>query len=209
MGAEKKYEDYHFVDTTKSVWNYSRFEGDDIANFQNGTNYRCDELFGSHVMEVLGTTGYYFAVWAPNATFVSVFGNFNEWNKESHPLFVRLDNSGIWEGFIPNLPQGSSYKYHIHGYAGQKLDKGDPYANYWEVRPNTASRTWQLDYEWQDADWMEKRKEYNKHCRHAPEGWLLPWTYEWQLVQARAIIRNWLFGTAVPASWSPSYGSLL
>lgn len=162
MGAEKKYEDYHFVDTTKSVWNYSRFEGDDIANFQNGTNYRCDELFGSHVMEVLGTTGYYFAVWAPNATFVSVFGNFNEWNKESHPLFVRLDNSGIWEGFIPNLPKGSSYKYHIHGYAGQKLDKGDPYANYWEVRPNTASRTWQLEYEWQDAGWMEKRKEHNK-----------------------------------------------
>jgi len=162
MGAEKKYEDYHFVDTTKPVWNYSRFEGDDIANFQNGTNYRCDELFGSHVMEVLGTTGYYFAVWAPNATFVSVFGTFNDWNKESHPLFVRLDSSGIWEGFIPNLPQGSSYKYHIHGYAGQKLDKGDPYANYWEVRPNTASRTWQLEYEWQDAGWMAKRKEHNK-----------------------------------------------
>ncbi len=162
METIKKYEDYHFVDTTKAVWNYSRFEGDDIANFQNGTNYRCDELFGSHVMEVLGTTGYYFAVWAPNATFVSVFGSFNEWNKESHPLFVRLDNSGIWEGFIPNLPQGSSYKYHIYGYAGQKLDKGDPYANYWEVRPNTASRTWQLEYEWQDAGWMAKRKEHNK-----------------------------------------------
>lgn len=162
MGKAKTYEDYHFIDTTNRVWNYSRFEGDDIANFQNGTNYRCDELFGSHLMEVMGTTGYYFAVWAPNATFISVFGSFNDWNKESHPLFVRLDSSGIWEGFIPGLKQGESYKFHIHGYAGQKLDKGDPYANYWEVRPNTASRTWQLDYAWQDEEWMTKRKDHNK-----------------------------------------------
>ena len=162
MESPKKYEDYHFIDTSKQVWNYSRFEGDDIANFQNGTNYRCDELFGSHKMEVMGTVGYYFAVWAPNATAVFVMGDFNYWNKETHPLYVRLDKSGIWEGFIPELPQGSSYKYHIHGYAGQKLDKGDPYANYWEVRPNTASRTWQLDYEWKDEGWMEKRKEHNK-----------------------------------------------
>jgi 1,4-alpha-glucan branching enzyme len=113
-------------------------------------------------MNVLDTPGYYFAVWAPNATFVSVFGNFNNWNKESHPLFVRLDNSGIWEGFIPNVPKGATYKYHIHGYAGQKLDKGDPYANFWEVRPNTASRTWALDYTWKDATWMDKRKDHNK-----------------------------------------------
>ena len=160
--AAKKYEDFHFVDTSKPVWNYSRFEGDDIANFQNGTNYRCYELFGSHLMEVQGVKGYYFAVWAPNASFISVIGNFNNWNKESHPLFVRLDKSGIWEGFIPNIAQGESYKYHIHGYAGMKLDKGDPYANYWEVRPKTASVTWQMDYEWKDEEWMEKRKDHNK-----------------------------------------------
>jgi 1,4-alpha-glucan branching enzyme len=162
VNTQKKYEDFHFIDTTKSVWNYSRFEGDDIANFQNGTNYRCYELFGSHLMEVQGVKGYYFAVWAPNASFISVIGNFNNWNKESHPLFVRLDKSGIWEGFIPNVVQGESYKYHIHGYAGMKLDKGDPYANYWEVRPKTASVTWQMDYEWKDEKWMEKRKDHNK-----------------------------------------------
>ncbi|MGE5108775.1 MAG: hypothetical protein ACM3H8_14625, partial [Sphingobacteriales bacterium] len=98
-----RYEDEHFIDTTKPVWNYSRFQGDDIANFQNGTNYNLYNLFGSHEMEVLGTKGYYFAVWAPNASFISVIGNFNDWNKESHPLFVRLDKSGIWEGFIPNM----------------------------------------------------------------------------------------------------------
>ncbi len=161
LNTIKKYEDYHFVDTSKAVWNYSRFEGDDIANFQNGNNYRCYELFGSHQMEVSGVTGYYFAVWAPNATFVSVFGSFNNWNKESHPLFVRLDKSGIWEGFIPNMLQGENYKYHIHGYAGIQLDKGDPYANYWEVRPNTASVTWNMEYEWKDEEWMEKRKTHN------------------------------------------------
>ena len=161
LNTVKKYEDYHFVDTSKPVWNYSRFEGDDISNFQNGTNYRCYELFGSHQMEVSGATGYYFAVWAPNATFVSVFGSFNNWNKESHPLFVRLDKSGIWEGFIPNMLQGENYKYHIHGYAGLQIDKGDPYANYWEVRPNTASVTWEMAYEWKDEEWMDKRKEHN------------------------------------------------
>ncbi|XVJ65570.1 MAG: 1,4-alpha-glucan branching protein GlgB [Lacibacter sp.] len=164
--GSKRYEDYHFVDTSKSVWNYSRFEGDDIANFQNGTNYRCYELFGSHAMKVLDTDGYYFAVWAPNATFVSVIGNFNHWNPISHPLYVRLDNSGIWEGFIPNIGKGESYKYHIHGYAGLKLDKGDPYANFWEVRPKTASITWDLNYTWRDEAWMKKRKDHNK--LHAP-----------------------------------------
>lgn len=159
---QQRYEDYHFVDTSKPVWNYSRFEGDDIANFQNGTNYRCYELFGSHAMKVLDTDGYYFAVWAPNASFVSVIGNFNHWNPISHPLYVRLDNSGIWEGFIPNIAKGESYKYHIHGYAGLKLDKGDPYAHFWEVRPKTASITWDLNYNWRDEVWMKKRKDHNK-----------------------------------------------
>ncbi|MBY0478220.1 MAG: 1,4-alpha-glucan branching protein GlgB [Chitinophagaceae bacterium] len=162
MEAPKKYEDYHFIDTSKPVWNYSRFEGDDIANFQNGTNYRCYELFGAHLMDVHETAGYYFAVWAPNATYVSVFGSFNNWNKESHPLFVRLDKSGIWEGFIPHVKKGETYKFHIHGYGGVKLDKGDPYANFWEVRPNTASVTWQLEHEWADEQWMQSRKEHNK-----------------------------------------------
>ena len=88
----KRYEEIHFVDSTKPVWNYSRFTDEDIRNFQQGTHYRLYELFGSHAAEVLGTKGYYFAVWAPNATYVSVIGNFNDWNKESHPLFVRLES---------------------------------------------------------------------------------------------------------------------
>jgi len=158
METMKKYEEVHFVDSTKPVWNYSFFTEEHVSNFQQGTHYRLYELFGSHEVEVLDCKGYYFAVWAPNATYVSVIGNFNDWSPDSHPLFVRLDKSGIWEGFIPNLPKGEVYKYHIDGFRGAKTDKGDPYANFWEKRPNTASITWNLDYTWKDAEWMNNRQ---------------------------------------------------
>jgi 1,4-alpha-glucan branching enzyme len=157
----KKYEDIHFVDSTRPVWNYSLLTEEGISNFQNGTHYSLYKFFGAHEIEVLGKPGYYFAVWAPNATWVSVIGNFNDWNTQSHPLFVRLDNSGIWEGFIPKMAKGEVYKYHIHGFNGRKIDKGDPFANFWEQRPKTASITWQLDYEWDDTEWMGVRKKHN------------------------------------------------
>lgn len=156
-----RYEDIHFVDSTKPVWNYSLFSEEDIRNFQNGNHYRLYNFFGSHQAEVLGKKGYYFAVWAPNATHVSVIGNFNHWNNEAHPLYVRLENSGIWEGFIPDLPKGEVYKYHIHGFHGKKLDKGDPYANFWEMRPDTASITWELGFFWNDQQWMANRAHKN------------------------------------------------
>jgi 1,4-alpha-glucan branching enzyme len=161
MAPPLKYEELHFIDTTQAVWNYSLFTDEDIRHYQQGTHYSLYERFGSHALDVLETPGYYFAVWAPNATHVSVIGNFNHWNTVSHRLFVRKDNSGIWEGFIPHLAKGEVYKYHIHGYKGRMLDKGDPYANFWERRPLTASITWNLDYEWKDAAWMEKRAEHN------------------------------------------------
>jgi len=142
---DKKYEEIHFVDTEQSVWNYSLFSDEDVRNFQQGTHYRLYDYFGNKQITVLDTQGTYFAVWAPNATFVSVTGYFNDWNKESHPLKVRLDNSGIWEGFIPGIKTGEAYKYHIHGFKGIKLDKGDPFAHFWEKRPYTASITWQRD----------------------------------------------------------------
>jgi len=158
---KKKYEEIHFVDTAQPVWNYSLLSEDDIRNFQNGTHYSLYKILGNKQIEVLGTLGTFFAVWAPNATWVSVTGYFNEWNKETHPLKVRLDHSGIWEGFIPGLKAGEAYKYHIHGFQGIKLDKGDPYAHFWEKRPFTASITWQTDYDWKDADWMKHRKKHN------------------------------------------------
>ena len=158
---EKKYEDIHFVDTQQAVWNYSLFTEEAIRNFQNGTHYSLYEYFGNKQIEVLATKGTYFAVWAPNATYISVTGYFNNWDKTSHPLKVRLDNSGIWEGFIPNVLEGEAYKYHIHGFNGINLDKGDPFAHFWEKRPFTASITWQTNYEWKDAEWMKNRKNKN------------------------------------------------
>ncbi|MDP1971929.1 1,4-alpha-glucan branching protein GlgB [Sediminibacterium sp.] len=158
---EKKYEDIHFVDTQQAVWNYSLFTEEAVRNFQNGTHYSLYEYFGNKQIEVLETRGTYFAVWAPNATYISVTGYFNNWDKTSHPLKVRLDNSGIWEGFIPNVLEGEAYKYHIHGFNGIKLDKGDPFAHFWEKRPFTASITWQTNYEWKDQEWMKNRKTKN------------------------------------------------
>jgi len=157
-----KYEELHFVDTKQTVWNYSLFTDEDVQNFQNGTHYSLYTLFGNKQLEVSGTKGTYFAVWAPNATAVYVKGNFNDWNNETHLLKVRQDSSGIWEGFVPGIHQGEVYKYHIHGYKGVKLDKGDPFANYWELRPLTASITWQTNYAWKDAKWIEQRKIKNR-----------------------------------------------
>ena len=157
-----KYEEVHFVDTKQAVWNYSLFTDEDVHNFQNGTHYSLYTLFGNKQFEVSKTKGTYFAVWAPNATAVFVKGNFNNWNNETHLLKVRQDSSGIWEGFIPGVLAGEVYKYHIHGYKGVKLDKGDPFAHYWELRPLTASITWQTNYTWKDTKWTEQRKIKNK-----------------------------------------------
>ena len=92
MPANKKpYEETHFVDTTKTVWNYSLFDEEDIRNFKNGTHYSLYKKFGSHPLTILNKSGYYFSVWAPNATYVSVVGDFNDWDIDAHPLFVRLE----------------------------------------------------------------------------------------------------------------------
>jgi 1,4-alpha-glucan branching enzyme len=157
-----KYEDVHFVDTKQPVWDYSLFSESDVQNFQNGTHYSLYELFGNNQVEVAKTKGTYFSVWAPNATAVFVVGNFNDWNNQAHSLKVRLDHSGIWEGFVPNIIQGEVYKYHIHGVNDVRLDKADPFAHYAELRPLTASITWQTKYDWKDAAWMEKRKVVNQ-----------------------------------------------
>ena len=155
------YEEIHFVDTEKAVWNYSLFTAEAINNFQQGTLYNAYEFFGNKQMTVLGRKGTYFAVWAPNATLVSVTGNFNDWTEDKNPLFVRLDHSGIWEGFIPDFNRGEVYKYHITGFGGKKMDKGDPYAHFWEKKPKTASIAWNFEFTWQDENWMTNREKHN------------------------------------------------
>jgi len=156
-----RYEEEHFVDSQKAVWNYSLFNDEAIANFQRGSLYNAYQFFGNKQIEVLGTLGSYFAVWAPNATSVAVMGNFNNWDTEKHQLFVRLDKSGIWEGFIPHVNRGEVYKYHITGFKGVKIDKGDPYGHFWEMKPKTASITWNFEFTWNDEKWMQGRKKNN------------------------------------------------
>jgi len=161
QSATRRYEEENFVDTSKKVWNYSLLTDEDIRNFQNGTHYKLYEKMGSQSIQVNNQWGIYFAVWAPNATAVSVKGNFNDWKNGEYELNARWDKSGIWEGFIPKFTLGEVYKYHIIGYMGVETDKGDPFANFWEMRPDTASITWDMHYEWKDEAWMKERKKHN------------------------------------------------
>src|SRR5207253_8566250 len=138
----------------------------DLYLFNEGTHLKLHERLGSHTRVVDGTEGTNFAVWAPDAEKVYVMGAFNGWNKTSHPLYPR-GQSGIWEGFVPQVRQGDAYKYHVESrYHDYKVDKADPFAFHTETPPHTASIVWNLDYEWHDQEWMKSRAERNS--LHSP-----------------------------------------
>ncbi|NER14069.1 1,4-alpha-glucan branching protein GlgB [Leptobacterium flavescens] len=145
-----------------NVLPHSLFTDFDIDLFKAGKHFRLYEKLGAHLIEKDGVKGTYFAVWAPSAKAVSVIGDFNHWLEGDHPLNVRWDESGIWEGFIPGVDQGSLYKYKIHSHNNDiKTEKADPYALYCEHPPNTASVVWKLDHNWEDTGWMGGRKDKN------------------------------------------------
>ncbi|MCK5140118.1 MAG: 1,4-alpha-glucan branching enzyme, partial [Thermodesulfovibrionia bacterium] len=140
----------------------SLFTDHDIYLFKEGNHFKLYEKLGSHLMTVDGKEGIYFAVWCPDALKVSVTGDFNGWNKESHPLICRWDGSGIWEGFIPGMAKGAIYKYHIVSrFSNYRVDKGDPFVFYWELPSRTASIAWDLNYEWKDHEWIKNRHTSN------------------------------------------------
>ncbi len=144
------------------VFGKSLLTDHDVYLFKQGNHFKLYEKLGSHVMTVNGATGALFAVWAPNAEKVSVVGDFNAWKKDAHPLRVRGDGTGIWEGFIPGVAPGTIYKYHIRSrYHKHEAEKGDPFALSWEMPPKTASVVWDLEYEWRDAEWMKRRHARN------------------------------------------------
>lgn len=134
----------------------------DIYLFKEGSHFTLFEKMGAHPISVGGVAGTHFALWAPNAEQVTVVGDFNDWDKASHPLKVREDGSGIWEGFVAGLGGGAIYKYHIvsrhHGY---RVDKADPFAFCAQTPPDTASMVWDLDHAWHDSEWMSSRRQAN------------------------------------------------
>ena len=131
----------------------------DLHFFAEGTHGHAYRTFGSHPMEKDGAKGTAFAVWAPNAERVTLMGEFNGWDKASHPMRLH-GQTGIWEGFVPGIGHGAPYKYHVTASRrGWSVDKADPYALRHETPPATGSIVWDLDYTWADADWMRTRKE--------------------------------------------------
>ena len=141
---------------------HSLFTDFDINLFKAGKHYRLYEKFGSHIITVDNEVGTYFAVWAPSAKKVSVIGDFNFWLAEDHQLNVRWDGSGIWEGFIPGVQKGATYKYRIENSDNNtRTEKADPFARRCEHPPKTASQVWDDDYKWKDKKWMKNRKKNN------------------------------------------------
>ena len=129
--------------------------------FGEGTHYEIYNKLGAHPKTFNGKTGYYFAVWAPHAASVSVVGDFNNWDPDACPMQV-LETSGIYERFIPDIKPGELYKFAITTQTGKVIFKADPFAQYAEYRPGTASITAFSDnFHWNDAAWVQKRESIN------------------------------------------------
>ncbi|MFO7929488.1 MAG: hypothetical protein R6U35_07455, partial [Candidatus Humimicrobiaceae bacterium] len=143
-------------------YSISKITDEDIYLFNEGSHFHLYNKLGSHPIKKGKREGYYFAVWAPNANKVSVSGDFNGWNKIQHQLKPK-GSSGIWEGFIEGVGEGSLYKYHIiSNYGNYTVDKPDPYGLFFEKPPYTASVIYSSKYKWNDKHWMKSRAAANK-----------------------------------------------
>jgi alpha-1,4-glucan:alpha-1,4-glucan 6-glycosyltransferase len=130
-----------------------------IYLFNEGTDYKSHHMLGAHLMKKGNRKGTHFAVWAPNAAWVSVVGDFNDWNVQIHQM-EKVGASGVWEVFIPGVKERQLYKYAIGTYLGEILYKSDPYTFCSEIRPNTASIVYDLNgYQWGDEEWQIQKRE--------------------------------------------------
>ncbi len=141
-------------------YRYGRVLGDyDLHLLSEGTHQRAFEKLGAHRITVGTTTGVHFAVWAPNASRVSLIGDFNGWDGRVHAMRL-LVPSGVWEIFIPDLPDGERYKFEIRTKSGELLKKTDPCGVAFEVPPQSAAVVRDISgYKWRDAAWMARRRE--------------------------------------------------
>ncbi|WP_462318485.1 1,4-alpha-glucan branching protein GlgB [Marinilabilia sp.] len=151
------------VQDKPAVWEVPEFITDfDIYLLREGKHFSLHKKLGAHIIEQNSVEGTFFAVWAPNAKLVSVIGDFNGWDRASHPLSARNDDSGIWEGFIPGVSKGAVYKYFILSiFNNYSVEKADPVSTYNEHPPRTASVVWDYTHQWKDHQWMKKRKDFN------------------------------------------------
>jgi len=131
----------------------------DLHLFNEGTHYSLYEKLGAHRIDDAGEATTHFAVWAPAARYVSVVGDFNEWDSAAHPLTLRAQ-SGIWHASFPDVPKGALYKFFIHSrFNDYQVAKTDPFGYLQQVPPQTASVVWDLGYEWGDSAWLAARRE--------------------------------------------------
>lgn len=164
--ADATYNDYRVYHTSGLLANdpYTFWPtlGDvDQYLFARGVHYDLHKIMGSRPMMHQGVQGVAFTVWAPSARSVSLVGDFNHWDGRVNPM-RSLGSSGIWELFIPGLPNGSGYKFEITTQTGERKVKSDPYGHQFEHRPKTASLVCSLDsYSWNDQEWINKRKNQN------------------------------------------------
>ena len=127
--------------------------------FYSGRDCRAFDYMGAHPFVQDGEQGYLFRVYAPEAEKVSVMGEFNDWNRDAD--YMARDEQGIWEKFIPNIPEYAAYKYSVWAKSGDVFDKSDPYGFHFETRPGNATKAYDLDgYEWGDASWLDWRKKH-------------------------------------------------
>ena len=127
--------------------------------FYSGRDCRAFDYMGAHPFVQDGEQGYLFRVYAPEAKKVSVMGEFNDWNRDAD--YMTRDEQGIWEKFIPNIPEYAAYKYSVWAKSGDVFDKSDPYGFHFETRPGNATKAYDLDgYEWGDASWLDWRKKH-------------------------------------------------
>ena len=131
----------------------------DIHLFAEGNHHHIYKILGAHSKIINGIKGVLFATWAPNATRVSIIGDFNNWDGRLYPMRSR-GHSGIWELFIPKIEEGTLYKFEIlNRDSGMVLEKTDPYAQQLELRPRTASVTSTSKFTWKDHGWMKSREK--------------------------------------------------
>ena len=129
--------------------------------FGQGNHYEIYKKLGAHMVDDEGQKGVYFAVWAPNAKSVSVVGEFNDWDRTRNPM-TRAEYIGIYTCFVPGVKEGMMYKFCIETITGEYHMKADPYANYAELRPGTASRITNIEnLKWTDSSWMTARENWN------------------------------------------------